>query len=156
MIEINMIYASNLYNKRRGSVYHGLGKTTHTLRRCHVCYPWKKFPSFIWAICITKGSCKVCEYLSWVTNMMSWECVGRLTTAMVNWLPPLPVEWYPWFIYKMWISIMCNKQDAVSCHHTYECLVQQRLSWMKRSRFPGVSCQRNVYRYGHLVYGNIS
>ena len=52
MIEINMIYASNLYNKMRGSVYHGLGKTTHTLRRCHVCYPWKKFTSFIWAICI--------------------------------------------------------------------------------------------------------
>ena len=49
----------------------------------------KKFTSFIWAICITKGSCKGCEYLSWVTNMMSWECGGRLTTAMVEW-PPLP------------------------------------------------------------------
>ena len=44
----------------------------------------------MWAICITKGSCKGCEYLSWVTNMMSWECGGRLTTAMVEWTPPPP------------------------------------------------------------------
>ena len=34
------------------------------------------------AICIIKGSCKVCEYLSWVTNMS----VG----AMVDWHPPPP------------------------------------------------------------------
>ena len=141
MIEIPILYMSNLHHLTRGSFYYGHGKKSPTPSRHRVCHQWQTFTSFIWAICITKGSCKGCEYLSWVTDSV-WVVLPR------PWWndPPSPVEWYQWLIYKLWISIVCNKQDAVSCHHTYECLVQQRLSWMKRSRFPGVSCQRNFYR----------
>ena len=105
MIEIHIIYASNSHNKRRGSLYHGLGKTTHTLPRCHVCYPWKKFPSFMWAICIiwqgghsTTGMVRspphtlsrhhVCHQWQKFTSFIWANCIikggGHFTTGVVR------------------------------------------------------------------------
>ena len=55
MIEIHILYMSNLYNKRRGWLYNGRGKKTTIFSIYLVCYQWQKFTSFIWAICIITG-----------------------------------------------------------------------------------------------------
>ena len=88
-----------------------------------------------------KGSCKVCEFLPWATNMITWKNGGRFTTAMVEWPPKLnytnySYKWSEFFRgYQTWSSCllpvieihffhMTNCYDLTGGHYT-TCMIRR-------------------------------